>query len=309
MKLTWFPPATVTGLDSVEFGESKPYLLRDIQGFASLPNQPQSARAPFQPGATLLDNVVGGKSLQLQITIKVDTREEYWTRRAELAHAFSVVPRFDQRVPETGTLRLEREGQDTVDLECVPVESPAFGGRGRTLVHALIELFAPSPWWRAPTDISEFFQNEGGIEIIEEGNTDEGLAIAEAGSSDEGLAIPFDQALSELDNDGHAPVPLIVTISGEVDTPRLELEETGDTLQIDGVIAADEQIRINTDFGKKEVTLIDSAGAESNAFNRLNTDHADFFWLRRGANSLRFSFVNNPSGSATLTWRKRFAGV
>lgn len=307
--LTWFPPSTVPGISSVVFGEDAPYKLRDINGFAALPGEPVTNRGPYQPGVTLLDNAISGKRLTITITVVATSREEYWQRRDELAHAFSVVPRFDLRVPEQGTLRLSREGQDDIQIDCTPVSAPMFTGRSPWMVTAEIELFAPSPWWRTVSDIASFFENLGGVEIIEAGNTGEGLAITAAGETDEGLAITLGRGEIEIDNDGHSPAPFTVEIDGEIDTPRLTLQETGESLEISGVISAGETIRIATEFGKKEVTLIDSSGNESNAFGQINTARADFFWLQRGGNTLQFTHASNTSGSARLTWRKRYAGA
>jgi len=124
-----------------------------------------------------------------------------------------------------------------------------------------------------------------------------------------GLAIPLDREESIINNDGHVPTPLIIDILGDVTTPRLTLQETGEVLGLIGSIAAGSTVRISTEFGQKRITLIDSAGNESNAFSMLDPARADFFWLRRGANTMRGTFVNNVSGSMSATWRKRYSGA
>lgn len=323
--LTWFPPSTVTGVSSVVFSGSTKFFLTGFDNFSSLPNKPLVTRGPFQPGTTLLDNLIEGKRLSIDAVVWGDDREDYWTQRNTLAHAFAVVPRFDQRLPEVGTLRIEREGQDAVEIECVPESAPIFAKGGPTFARTQIELFAPSPWWKSASIIVNFSGEPGGIDIPASGDLDDlhwtaddmvwgtddllwgldaGLSIPET----TGIDIPLSLTSVEIDNDGHVPTPLEITISGEVDTPKITLVETGEALQYDGVIAAGDSVRIKTDFGKKEVTSITS-GVEANAFSSLNTSASDFFWLLRGFNTLEFSFDNNPSGSIVVTYNKRYAGV
>lgn len=133
-----------------------------------------------------------------------------------------------------------------------------------------------------------------------------GLAIDET----EGLAIGLDQETVSINNDGHVPTPITIEITGQVEDPRLELAETGEVLGLVGLITSGQTVRISTEFGEKEVTLIDNtSGEESNAFDMLDPDRADFFWLRRGQNTLSGTFGVNLSGSMQVTWRKRYSGA
>lgn len=306
--VTYFPPSTVKGIASVQFDTVGKFLLKDMEGLAELPNSPATTRAPFQPGTTLLDNQSGGKTVTIRGVVWGDSHTDRWVQRDTLAHVFSVVPRFDQRVPELGTLRLSREGQDDIDLECTPVDSPVFSTGGPLFDRVQVDLFAPSPWWTSPNDIIQFFVDTGGISIPHTSESPSGISIPHTSESPSGLAIDLGQGIAEINNDGHAPTPLTIEVEGEVDTPRLSLEETSDSLELSVVVASGETYRIKTEFGEKEVTKI-IAGVESNAFDKLNTSRADFFWLQRGANTLTFTFTSNTSGQARVAYRKRYAGA
>lgn len=166
LNFTWFPPDTVTGITSLELG-SDPYLVTDVRDLSGLPTEPATSRGPFQPGETLLDNRVSGRRFSVFIEILADSESDYWDRRDELSHAFSVVPRFDQRTAETGLLRLTRTGKDDIELPCVPVNAPRFENISPLFLTAEISMFAPSPWWRSIDDIIEFFESSGGIAIPE----------------------------------------------------------------------------------------------------------------------------------------------
>lgn len=304
LNFTWFPPDTVTGITSLELG-SDPYLVTDVRDLSGLPSEPATSRGPFQPGETLLDNRVSGRRFSVFIEILSDNESDYWDRRDELSHAFSVVPRFDQRTAETGLLRLTRAGQDDIELPCVPVNAPRFENIAPLFLTAEISFFSPGPWWRSISDLIEFFESSGGVAIPHSSEPDPGLAIDET----DGLAIQLDQETVLLNNDGHVPTPFTLTITGQVEDPRLLLLETGEELGLIGTIPNGQKVRISTEFGGKEITLIDSDGNESNAFNMLNPDRANFFWLRRGSNTLSGTFASNVNGSMSLTWRKRFSGA
>lgn len=294
--MQYFPPTNIN-VTSVSFDSIGKFQLIGMEGFSSFPSQPTTSRGPFQPGETLLDNVIRGKGLSVQVVVWGDNREDYWTQRGILAEALSVASQEDQSLAEPGTLRIFREGKDPTDILVVPVQSPSFGAGGPLFTPADIEFFASSPFFTATFASQAVLVSEGGLEIPESG-----IEILETG-----IEIPLNLGRVEINNTGDSLTPVSIRIFGEVDTPRITLEETGEFLETTGVIADGDFIRINTEFGKKEVTLV-SGGVESNAFDRLNTA-SQFFQLRPGTNTLIFSFNTNTSGSAEIQWRFRFAGI
>lgn len=292
--IEWYPAG---GGPKLVIGPAWPYKLRDVQGIETTLSQPLSRKNPSQHGVTAVDVDIPARIVSVQLQVAAETEAELWEARRALSRALTAIPARPGADVETGILRLLRGGGlDPLEVEALPRNSPVgTKHKGLPLYEADLEFEAAYPFWRETSDASlTFAQADGGFEWD--------------------LEFPLEMIANnveqEVDNTGDIDAPILVRLYGECTTARFINATTGETLEITGAIAADEYVEVNTAYGQKSVTLVDTGtGDRTNAMDRLNLDLADFWSLRPGINVVRFEADTNVSGSASLLWRQRYSGV
>ncbi|MBM7623714.1 phage tail domain-containing protein [Sporohalobacter salinus] len=114
------------------------------------------------------------------------------------------------------------------------IDFPNAGGKQHQI--AVINLFAPDPRWFDPDRNSVILDNETTI----------------------------------VTNNGDVFTPLVIKIDGPVDNPVIQNKTTGEKLTINASIDSDQTIKVNSEFGEKEVILINSDGSKINYFNTID---------------------------------------
>jgi hypothetical protein len=287
----WFP---VGGSgESIVLGHEMPYILQNRSGLLSTLSTPQTQKAPFQIGETLLDVSVSPRVVPLTVYVHGYTLEEVNTNRAALARAFSVFPSQHGATRTTGTLRIYRDGFDPLDLPAIPRGSPDETEIGINCVVS-IELFCPYPYWQATSESYRKIRTIDGLEFPIEFP----------------FEIPSRRATVFLDNPGDVPAPVTAVLWGAADTVRMINETTGETLEVRGHISAGDWIVVTTGFGNKAITYFSDLGATSeNWLSHLNLTKAEFWSLAPGCNSITFEGDGIVDGYMDLYFKPRYSGV
>jgi len=85
---------------------------------------------------------------------------------------------------------------------------------------------------------------------------------------------------------------------------------TGEVIEITGLVPQGSYVEIDTRFARKNVELVDAAGARSRIMGRLSLARSDFWWIEEDRNAIRFEAdVTGPGAAATVHWRKEYSGI
>lgn len=306
LHLRWVPPAS-SGLPPIDFGEQfGPYVIQEIQGEGSTLAAPQSAKAPFQVGESLLNTDVQPRLVSLSLRIVEDSRTALFERRKELTKAFAFEPTLiidPINLYEQGTLFFFRptfQGEQTLFLEALPQNSPQFTlmEGNDSICDADIQFYCAYPFWQELSD------NEGGMEVV--------------GIPQGGFEMPFEmpfefaalQNTVTILNEGDVRSAPTIRVFGFTEGFIITNETTGESFKYDGTIFNNEFVSIFTEFGQKRVIYTNSLGAEFNAFVNVDFNQADFFSLVTGENVITVEFFNEDQfARAFVDWTHRFGGV
>lgn len=291
-RIEWFP---ALGSEAVEFSHDWPFKIIRLEGLTHTPARGVSIKAPAQTGATLVDMTVDPRIVSMGIVAAAGSQADLWALRRTLARAFASVPAESGDEAALGLLRIHRPGGlDPLEIQAVPRDSPKEGPvmRGFSL-SADLEWEAPYPFFRETADALLRFESEGGLVFP--------LVMP--------LAMESYNVEQDVNNLGDVPAPILVRMFGDAETVRIINITTGRTLEVTGAIAAGDYIEVDTAFGAKRITLVEADGTRTSVMDRVNLAAADFWQLAPGVNTVRFEADVNTSGSATLYWRQRYAGL
>ncbi len=109
-------------------------------------------------------------------------------------------------------------------------------------------------------------------------------------------------------NNGHIETPVEIYFKGPATSPQITNHRTGETIRVNRDLTADETLYINTQFLGKKVEVIKGAARED-AWNYLDKNISDFFWLQPGDNMIEYSSGSLKSIGVDIFYRERFLGV
>lgn len=264
-----------------------PLLLSKLEGVGGAPAIIQMEKAPYQDGSTYIDTVLEPRYLTIEGMIWSTHTAEVMERRRKLVRVLN--PRLGP-----GTLRLEFDSV-VREIEAVAETSPVFPDKGRKpMQQFIISLVCPDPAWRS--------------------DEEETWTLA---SFIGGFSLPFSFPLSfgtvgqtlDVENYGDLESPVFIRMIGPLKNPVLENVTTGQRISITREILEGESLEINTAFGKKSVTIIDSNNNRSNAFHYVSPD-SEFWQMVPGLNTVSYAATEESSSSAvTISFYHRYAGV
>lgn len=271
---------------SVELGDSAPYILTEIQGMGAVNVNIYTQKSPYQDGTSYLGNTLEPRSLSIEIMILADTMEEMIEKRRNLIQVFN--PKLDEGtlVYEIGGIR--REIKAISELAPVFPENKDFKD---TMQQGLIQLYCPDPFWLDNFEISEEITTWiGGISFP--------------------LRLPTTFAMAgpriiNIVNNGDVKTPVKIEIYGPATNPKITLRETGEFIRIKDTLTADDVVVITTEFGNKRV---EKNG--ENAFNILDLPDSTFFSLQVGDNVIEFTTEDETNNAnVKISYRNRYLGI
>jgi hypothetical protein len=293
----WYPS---NGESPLLFKQHTRMRVTAIDGLAGSAVDTVAASAPGQYGETLVDVTVAPRTISLTAVVQSRNMGESLEWRKVLSRSFLALRRNATAQNLMGTFRIYRDGPGglyddypTLDILALPRNSPQIEQLSPLAFRADIDLYCPYPFYRETSDRLQSFQSSGGF----------------IWPVTFPLTIPSYNLQLDVDNQGDVDSPPIFRLYGDMTTVRMRNITTGQTIEITGNIPTGSYIEINTEFGQKSITLVDSFGSRSNAFYRVNLAQAEFWWLQQGVNTVRMEADINISGRAEMAWRQRYAGV
>ncbi len=196
-----------------------------------------------------------------------------------------------------GKLRIAR-GNVVREISVVLEKAPSFPDTRTTpYPKFLISLIAPNPFWIDPTtkrqDMADWV---GGLQFPLT------LPTMFSGRST--------RTNSVVQNGGDVETPVLITFRGGAINPRVILVDTGAYVEVRREILPNESLVINTEFGNKQVLLVNNeTGETKNAFAYIDPD-SEFFSLHVGSNQLNYSSELGVANTLVeVRWKERFLGV
>jgi hypothetical protein len=293
LTVQWFPPSGSLPL----LLDSAPLALIDVSGISSTIAAPVTQHSSSQIGTTVSGVAVDARTITITLDIVVDAVADLWIQRQLLSAAFAFLPAKVGQFPALGTLRFSRDGQPDLDILAMPQTAPDIHIITDTYGTCDLTFYCPYPFYKDTVDSTALLQGTGGLTFP--------------------VQHPFQMTsyniTSIITNSGTVPAPLLIRLYGDCTTPRLTNATTGAILEVSGHVVAGSYLEINTDYGLKSVTLVDSLGNRSNLMGNINltlgTVPDIFPSLAVGTNVITFSAATNVSGLARLFWRQRYSGI
>lgn len=265
------------------------YPISDLKGISENFVMLKTTQGSQQDGVT-----VGGRSVTArQITITGDISNPDADRAALIA---AIVPK------ETGQLILEQSGMDPVyvDVECT--QTPIIENVKGIQTYQIV-FTAPSPYWRTVEQINNTLWGYADIPVL--------FSVAGDGS---GLFENFDDAepwnisvLNSLSyvlvvNAGNLPLPVLFDITARGGSAvNFEVFIVGSDplvkMRYIGTLADGERVVIDTNYGSKGATKVNTDATEENAFANIDEDSDWNFSLPVGQSRIGF---NADSGASNL---------
>ncbi|WP_052363604.1 phage tail family protein [Geomicrobium sp. JCM 19037] len=266
------------------------YKVRNKQGFGGTDIEMQLQSAPYQDGATLIDQLFDPRDLSIGIFIFGD-QSELADRRRMIARVFN---------PRLGLGQLHVVANNGVEyvLLCAPDGSPKFdedSTQGAQHQLSTLELVAPDPFWRSvrisETPLAAFL---GLFEFPFEFPMEFGI------QSD----------YAYINNDGDVPCPINIEFNGPAVNPTIENVTTGEYITISRDLLENETLRINTAQGSKTVEITREDGTTENGWNYIRDYNISFFDLIVGENEIKYSADEGAEdATVVITYQKRYVGI
>ena len=270
---------------SIELGNSAPFILTKIEGTGGTQTTLLTSKVPGQDGKTHHGTLLEERILPIEGAIAGYSVEDMYRRRQELSSIFN--PKI------SGTLTyINSAGEHVID--CIVESSPVFKEPFSNMQEFLIQLYCPNPFWM---DLQE---------------SKEEIALW-IGDFTFPLEIPPEGILM-----GHRESNLIVNIfnSGDVEcSMRIEFAAlatvvnpsilnvyTQKYIKVKRTLVAGDRLIINTDFGNKRVEMIKS-GVTQNVLNWIDLN-STFLQLDTGDNLLRYNAEQGIDNLEVLIYYK-----
>ena len=109
-------------------------------------------------------------------------------------------------------------------------------------------------------------------------------------------------------NSGHMETPVEIYFRGPASTPQITNHATGESIKVNRALTSDETLYINTGFRQKAVEVITASGRED-AWDYLDKNTSDVFWLQPGDNMIEYSAGTLQSKGVEVYYRERYLGV
>ena len=248
------------------------YIFNNIEGLTESEVDLHLLNFPNYTGAKYTGHKQNSREIVVEGHI-VGTRANHNALRRDLIDCFN---------PENGLGTLELKMWDgkiyTIDAVCTNLVIKDISVV-RDIKEFQATFFCPSPYFRGEKQLYTFSEKEAKFEFPFQVDLDDNnsLIFGEFGGNNEKV----------IYNSGNVDAPFVINIYGESVAPIVLLNETtGDFIEIDTSIGANEVIEISTHYSEKYCIKKTPFG-EENVFEYMNFN-SKFFNLKKGINKLKF---------------------
>lgn len=270
----------------VEFKNSRPFILTDIEGVGGVETSLITTKSPYQDGTTHHNTLLNERILVIKGGIMGLDKEDMFKKRQELSSIFS--PKMKGRLTYKNDA-LERS------IDCVVELGPTWGKKVRRMQEFMIQLYCPNPFWLDKYEIGEeIAQWLGGFKFP--------------------LRLPTKFATKGepralLINQGDVETPVKIIITGPATNPMIRNQTTDEYIKVNRILGQGEQLHISTEFGKKRVYIKDNEGIETNVLNWIDLN-STFFNLKAGDNAIDYTSDDDVIRSRVfISFYNRYVGA
>ena len=266
-----------------------PYRLYFVEGLGVVEVELQVQHAPYQDGSMFIDALLQERHITIELRINASSEIELAKLKMNLSSTLS---------PKLGLGKLIHEdpsGTKEIMAICnnVPFFPDGETNRGPLFQKALITLIAPNPYWLDPEKKTrELKAYEGDFTFPFEFPVQFGI------ESDS----------TTIYNEGDTEAPVVVEINGPITRPLIENITTGEHMQINAIIQADQTLVIDTSPRNKRVEI----RSENETRKVMGFfDHSGDFWLLApGENEIRYrADAGIAEATATVSWQSQYVGI
>lgn len=278
---------TNTAGESIYLGRQGPFFLEKIEGVSEVAVCIESQKAPYQDGATYIDNTLAPRALNLEglIITKGDDQALVAARRRM------------QRVlnPKGGAIIISyRQRDQAKEIKGIAETTPVFpsgpGNRGPYYQRFLLQLVCHQPFWMdSLAEEREIVTWIGGLIFP--------------------WTLPTRFALKgrpviNIVNKGDVKTPVQIEFRGPATNPKIINQTRDEYLQVRQELAHGDVLVIKTDFGGKQVEI-----NGINAFHWIDPD-SSFWQLQPGDNIVEYTSDEPTEPAAVvISYRNRYVGV
>lgn len=274
--------------EQIEFYLS-PLLIESLEGISEVDADVQGQESPYQDGDTYIDTRLQPRFIDLEGAITKTSLKDIKEIRRHVLRVCN--PKLG-----LGKITLELDG-DTKEITGVLDGSPVFPERRRDVFQKFtVNWKCPDPYWQDPNQVSRALRAYEGKFTLP-------------------FTLPFRLGKqgdrTTLVNEGDVPAPVQIDLQGPVTNPKITNETTGEFMQINGSIAADEVLHIDTSPGHKRIEVYNGNNFVRSVFGRLAYEAGASFWqLEIGENDVSYvADEGNSKAIVAVSWKNRYSGI
>ncbi len=258
--------------ESIELSTQSAYYVnvsKDVTGISDIRNTLYTTSSMGQHGETYISQSIDAREIDIKGSINARDKDRVLTLRRRAQKVLN--PELD------ATLTYIYKDFVRV-IDCKIDNAPIFT-RKSVLNDFTIQLLCPSPFWREETeekqDIASWIKS---LEFALEIPADEGIEF--------GYREP--NVIVDVYNEGDVTTGMRIEFraTGTVQSPILLNVDTSEYIQINETLLAGDTVTINTEYGKKSVTL--TRGNETTDYFRHIDVDSTFMQLAIGDNIFRY---------------------
>lgn len=250
------------------------YVLQSIDDSA-ISEDTISDKGYLQDGETYINNMLSSRDITIQGIYMADNKTDMENLKSQILKTF--------HCKKSGVLQIGQRKINckTLGVPTIPITSNLYNT-------FFVTLRAFEPFFYEKTISEQMTEWTGGFEFPFEIPIPDGMEFEQR--------VVVNQ--KTIYNDGDVPCPLRITFSGACKNPKVTNIGTGEFIEVDREMTANESLIIYTGYGNKSVQVESVDGTVQNAFNYISLD-STFFQLSPGDNNIKYE-VDSSTGSGIM---------
>lgn len=276
--------------DCVALKFATQFILESLSGVSGIEKTFVTADAAGIDGTLVQHIRTEPREVPTSVYVYGSTRSEMYENRFKLISALA-------NTYQAGTLYYSND-YITVKIEAYPMLPPDFTERIKNYNKCNIKFYCPYPFW---TDVDP--------KAIEMTYHIENNAFSFPLVFQDNVCFTENSTKAVIDYAGSVPTPVTLTLLGDLCSPIIKNETTGEQIEVTDVeLTENDTLTVCTKKGAKSVVLYKD-GVTTNAFN-LVTASSVFWQLQPGRNVITYTSTKGiTSATLVLSYNNLYEGV